>query len=68
MGMGTSIYPIPGGDENETKTWYPLNLGMGLMLNFFLLGWVWGSETRHRPVIIPNYNNEKQYFYYKIVC
>jgi len=35
MGMGTSIYPLPGGDE--TKVWYPLGRvwGWGWM---FLIG------------------------------
>jgi len=38
-GMGTRLYPLPGGDEDETKVWYPLNLGMGMGINFFLRGW-----------------------------
>jgi len=35
MGMGTRLYPLPGGDGDETKVWYPLSLGMGMGMNFF---------------------------------
>jgi len=35
MGMDTRLYPLPGGDEDEIKVWYPLSLGMGMMMNFF---------------------------------
>jgi len=34
-GMGTGLYPLPGGDEDETKVWYPLILDMWMMMNFF---------------------------------
>jgi len=36
-GMGTRLYPLPGGDGDETKIWYPLGLGrgMGMGINFF---------------------------------
>jgi len=33
MGMGTRLYPLPGGDGDETKVWYPL--GLGMRMNFF---------------------------------
>jgi len=33
--MGTRLYPLPGGDGDETKVWYPLGLGMGMGMNFF---------------------------------
>jgi len=29
MGMGTRLYPLPSGDGDEKKVWYPLGLGMG---------------------------------------
>jgi len=35
MGMGTRLYPLPGGDGDGTKVWYPLGLGMGMGMNFF---------------------------------
>jgi len=35
MGMGTRLYPLLGGDGDETKVWYPLGLGMGMRMNFF---------------------------------
>jgi len=35
MGMGTRLYPLPGGDGDETKVWYPLDLGMRMGMNFF---------------------------------
>jgi len=47
--MGTRLYLLPGGDGDETKVWYPLDLGMGMRMHFFLRGWVWDSETRPRP-------------------
>jgi len=36
--MGTKIYSLPGGDgdENGTKVWYPLNLGMGMLMISFM--------------------------------
>jgi len=34
-GMGTRLYLLSGGDDDETKVWYPLNLGMGMGMNFF---------------------------------
>jgi len=37
--MGTRLYPLSDGDEDETKVWYPLSLdmgmGMGMRINFF---------------------------------
>jgi len=39
MGMGTRLYPLPGGDEDGTKVWYPLDLGMG-MIFFYGYGYV----------------------------
>jgi len=33
--MSTRIYPLPGGDVDETKIWYPLNLNIEMMINFF---------------------------------
>ena len=35
MGMGTRLYPLPDGDEDETKVWYPLDLDMGIVTSFF---------------------------------
>jgi len=35
MDMGTKLYMLPGGDGDETKVWYPLSFGMGMMMNFF---------------------------------
>jgi len=35
MSMGTRLYPLPGGDGDETKVWYPLSLGMEMRMNFF---------------------------------
>jgi len=32
--MGTRLYPLPGGDGDEKKVWYPLGLGMGMGMNF----------------------------------
>ena len=34
--MGTRLYPLPGGDEDETKVWYPLSLDMGM-------GWIFDA-------------------------
>jgi len=34
-GMSTRLYPLPGGDGDGTKVWYPLSLGMGMKMNFF---------------------------------
>jgi len=31
--MSTRLYPLLGGDEDETKVWYMLDLGM--RMNFF---------------------------------
>jgi len=36
MGMSTRLYPLPDVDGNETKVWYPLGLGMGMRMNFFM--------------------------------
>jgi len=33
-GMGTRLYPLPGGDGDETKVWYPLGLSMRMWMNF----------------------------------
>jgi len=33
-GMSIRLYPLSGGDEDETKVWYPLGLGMGMWMNF----------------------------------
>jgi len=30
MGLGTRLYPLPSGDMDGTKIWYPLGLGMGM--------------------------------------
>jgi len=54
MGIGTRLYPLPGGDGDETKGWYPLGLGMRMEMNFFLRRWVWDSETRACPVPLPS--------------
>jgi len=35
MDMGTRLYPLPGGNVDETKVRYPLGLGMGMGINFF---------------------------------
>jgi len=34
-GMGTNIYLLPSGDEDGTKVWYPLGLGMDMGMDFF---------------------------------
>ena len=44
--LGTSIYLLPSGDEDETKIWYPLSLGMDIEINFFFGDWY---ETK-KPV------------------
>jgi len=28
--MGMRLYPLSGENEDETKVWYPLDLGMGM--------------------------------------
>jgi len=33
--MGTRLYPLPGGDGDGTKVWYPLGLGMGMWMKFW---------------------------------
>jgi len=33
--MGTRLYPLSGGDGDETKVCYPLGLGIGMGMNFF---------------------------------
>jgi len=35
MDMGIRLYPLPGGDGDETKIWYPLGLGMRTGMNLF---------------------------------
>jgi len=35
MSTSTSIYLLLDGDENETKTWYPLSLDYEDEMNFF---------------------------------
>jgi len=39
--MGTNIYALSSGNENDIKIWYPLSMtiGMEMKMNFF-----WGSE------------------------
>jgi len=55
-GMGTRLYPLPDGDEDGIKLWYPLGLGMGMWWIFF-----YGDEygiAKHVPprsVAIPSY-------------
>jgi len=39
MGMGTKLHLLPSGDDDGIKVWYPLSLGMGMMMNF-LRRWV----------------------------
>jgi len=31
--MDTRIYPLPDGDDDETKVWYPLGLSMRMRMN-----------------------------------
>jgi len=33
--MGTRLYTLPGGDGDERKVQYPLDLGMWMLMNFF---------------------------------
>jgi len=33
--MGTRLYPLPSGDGDGIKLWYPLGLDMGMGMNFF---------------------------------
>ena len=33
--MGTRLYLLLGGDGDGTKVCYPLDLGMGMRMNFF---------------------------------
>jgi len=33
--MGTRLYLLPSGGGDGTKVWYPLDLGMGMRMNFF---------------------------------
>jgi len=33
--MGTRLYPLLGGDDDEIKVWYSLGLGMEMKMNFF---------------------------------
>jgi len=35
MGMSTRLYPLSGGDGNEIKIWYLLDLGIWMKMNFF---------------------------------
>jgi len=50
-GMGTRLYPLPSGDRDETKVWYPLGLGMGIWIIIFY-GDGYGSETRSRLTLL----------------
>jgi len=34
-GMSTRLYPLPGGNGDETKIWYLLDFDMGMRMNFF---------------------------------
>ena len=55
--MGTRLYPLPGGDGDGRKVWYPLGLGMGMGMNFFYgdgYGIVKPVPAPPRPVAIPN--------------
>jgi len=49
-GTGTRLYPLPGGDGNGTKVWYPLSLDMGM--NFFY-GDGYGI-AKFVPVLLPS--------------
>jgi len=33
--MGTRLYQLFGGDDDETKVWNPLGLDMGMWMNVF---------------------------------
>jgi len=35
MSTGTRLYPLSGGNGDETKVWYLLDLGMRMKMNFF---------------------------------
>jgi len=48
--MGTRLYPLPGGDEDETKVWYSLYLGM--RMNFFY-GNGYGIANSSSPHPVP---------------
>jgi len=50
MGMGTSIYLLLGGDEDETKVWYPLCLGMRMRTSLVFFD---ENSSLPRPVVIP---------------
>jgi len=52
--MGTRLYPLLGGDGDETKIWYPLDLDIGMMMNF-LCGDEYGiaKPIPTPPVAIP---------------
>jgi len=53
----TRLYSLPGGDEDETKAWYPLGLGMGMRMYFFYGdGIAEPVPTSPRPVAIPSNN------------
>jgi len=57
MGMGTKLYPLPGGDEDGTKIWYPLNLDMGMWMNFFYRDeYEITKPVPAPPIAIPNQN------------
>jgi len=34
IGMGTRLYLLSTRDGDKTKVWYPLNLSMGMKMNF----------------------------------
>jgi len=48
-GMSTRLYPLPGGDGDGKKVWYPLGLGMRMGMNF-LCGDGYGIV---KPVPVP---------------
>jgi len=54
-GMGTNIYPLPGGNGDETKLTF-VGFGYGDENEFFFLRCVWDSKTRPRPLVIPSFN------------
>jgi len=33
--MSTRLYPLPDGDEDGIKLWYPFGLDMEMRMNFF---------------------------------
>jgi len=35
MDMGTRLYSLSSRNENDIKLWYPLSLGMKMVMNFF---------------------------------